>query len=672
MPSLPRHCSGVQVPRSIGSPAVTSRSSSANESGTSAVPSSRNVIDRIASAPSRFASYVCVPCSIVPAVAGPHVIVGGLVRDLELETLGGRAGRDRRRERLARDRDRRVRHLDVLEPGLERSRRVVRTPPPPGGEALGVDRDHRRRERERARELEHGLAADHRDGVRRHRARGHQRVVGDRDLHVPVGADLLVRGVLVVAEHDRSVGGRDDQQADREHQQERGREARAGGAAEPAGREVRRQALGPRHRPVEPAQDPEQEPEREEREREDQQRRRQQHQRVELVPGARRLHRRPAELDEREQRDRQHEQLDRHARDQRAVLAREQATLLQDRPPDVRQREQQQRDRADERADRARARARTSTARSGKSTPGSDGPFAFEASVARAMPSNRPSGYATIAVNSGLHALRGEQLGRGEPAAAQHGELERLSRQHQRADAGEDRERDGADLEHDEEDRDAQVLHALLHERDQRVEPGAHLELGELGRRAELVGDPFDLLRDPLGPDERDADQVEVDVPHVLARQPRARAPPRGTRPIHQPRRELGRVRRRERRLVAEPEGVVAVRRVEAADERELGLFAGRADRGHGLADVDAEQARDPAGERDLAGSLRRFAAVGQVVGGAVAEQHRERERCVRIGPDQPNGAAPLRHDLADREPRDLVLQGRVRRSRSRTTGSRR
>ena len=36
----------------------------------------------------------------------------------------------------------------------------------------------------------------------------------------------------------------------------------------------------------------------------------------------------------------------------------------------------------------------------GKSTPGSDGPFAFEASVARAMPSNRPSGYATIAVNS--------------------------------------------------------------------------------------------------------------------------------------------------------------------------------------------------------------------------------------------------------------------------------
>src|ERR671911_536200 len=60
MPSLPRHRSGVQVPRAMGSPAATSRSSSAKESGASAVPSSRNVIDRMASAPSRLASYVCV------------------------------------------------------------------------------------------------------------------------------------------------------------------------------------------------------------------------------------------------------------------------------------------------------------------------------------------------------------------------------------------------------------------------------------------------------------------------------------------------------------------------------------------------------------------------------------------------------------------------------------
>ena len=49
-----------------------------------------------------------------PGRRGPHVIVVGLVRHLELEALGGlRAGRDRRGERLARDRHRRVRHLDV-------------------------------------------------------------------------------------------------------------------------------------------------------------------------------------------------------------------------------------------------------------------------------------------------------------------------------------------------------------------------------------------------------------------------------------------------------------------------------------------------------------------------------------------------------------------------------
>ena len=56
--------------------------------------------------------------------------------------------------------------------------------------------------------------------------------------------------------------------------------------------------------------------------------------------------------------------------------------------------------------------------------------------------------------------------------------------------------RDRADLEHDQEDRDVQVLDALLHERDQRVEPRAHLELGELGRREKLVGRS---VRSPCG-----------------------------------------------------------------------------------------------------------------------------------------------------------------------------
>ena len=179
-------------------------------------------------------------------------------------------------------------------------------------------------------------------------------------------------------------------------------------------REVGRQAPGVRDRAVEPAQDPEQEPKREEREREDQQRRRQEHQGVELVPGARRLHRRPSELDEGEQRDREHEQLHGHARDQRAVLAREQPPFLQDRPSDVRQRQQEQRDRTDERPDRAE-HEREVDRPIGNSTPGRDGPFAFEASLARAMPSSRPRGYATIAVNRAWMPCAASSLPRENP-----------------------------------------------------------------------------------------------------------------------------------------------------------------------------------------------------------------------------------------------------------------
>ena len=297
----------------------------------------------------------------------------------------------------------------------------------------------------------------------------------------------------------------------------------------------------------------------------------------------------------------------------------------------------------------------------GKSTPGSDGPFAFEASVARAMPSNRPSGYATIAVNSAWTPCAASSLPEENP---------RLRRTASSNDC----------LDRTSEPTPAKIASVTAPIWNTTRKIGTRRSSTRCWTSVISVSSPVLTwswvnsgvarssseirsisLRDPLRLDERDPHQVEEDVPHVLARDPERGHHLEVAGLVHQRGRELGRVRRRERRLVAEPERVVAVRRVEAPDERELGLFAGRADRGHGLADVDAEQARDPARERDLAGPLRRFPAVGQVVGGAVAEQHRERERGVRIGPDQPNGAPPLRHDLADREPRDLVLQGRVR-----------
>ena len=584
------------------------------------------------------------------------MIVLGLVRHLQLEPGGLRTGGDGDRECLARDRDPGIRHVDLRKPRLERRVRVVRPPPPARREALGVDRDHGRRERESTRQLEHRLAPDHGHRVRWHRLGRDELVLRDGDLHVPVGTDLLARRVLVVAEHDRAIGGRDDEQADGKHEQERRGEARTGRSAEPAGREVGGQALGPGHGAVQTAEHPQQQTKRQEREREDQQRRRQQHQRIELIACARGLHRRAAQLDEREQGHRQDEQLDRHPRDQRAVLAREQSALLEDRPADVGQRQQQQRHRADGRSDRAehererRQPDREQHARKGGTVGvrGQRGQPHAEQQAERVRDDRR---------EQRLHALCGEQLASGEPSAPQHRELERLTGQDERPDAGEDREGDGADLEHHEEDRNAEISHALLHERDERVESGRHLELRELGRRSELVGDPFDVPWDPFGALERNAHQVEVDVPHVLARHAEVGCDLQVPGAIHQPRRELGRLRWREGRLVAVPEGVGTLGRVEPTHQRERRLLARRADRGHGLADVDAEQARDATGKRDLTRSDGGLASVRQVLGRAVAEHDRQGERSGGIGPDQADRPAALRHDLVDRELGDRVLQ---------------
>ena len=113
-------------------------------------------------------------------------------------------------------------------------------------------------------------------------------------------------------------------------------------------------------------------------------------------------------------------------------------------------------------------------------------------------------------------------------------------------------------------------------------------------------------MRDPLGPDERVADEVEVEVPHVHARHPQ-----RG-RHLEVP--DTVSVGPGESSVESgggngvwspNQKGSSRLGGSKRPSERELGLVAGGSDRSHGLADVDAEQARELTGERNLAGPLR-------------------------------------------------------------------
>ena len=78
----------------------------------------------------------------------------------------------------------------------------------------------------------------------------------------------------------------------------------------------------------------------------------------------------------------------------------------------------------------------------------------------------------------------------------QHRELERLSGEREGADAREHGERHRADLEDDEQDRDAQVLDALIHQPHQRVEPGQHAGAGKARLVVQRVLDLLELSGD--------------------------------------------------------------------------------------------------------------------------------------------------------------------------------
>ena len=102
----------------------------------------------------------------------------------------------------------------------------------------------------------------------------------------------------------------------------------------------------------------------------------------------------------------------------------------------------------------------------------------------------------------------------------QHRELERLSGEGERADAGEHGERHRADLEDDEQDRDAEVLDALIHQPHQRVETRQHPGAGEAGLVVQRVFDLLELSGDRAHLVEGDVREIEVEVPRELRRQP--------------------------------------------------------------------------------------------------------------------------------------------------------
>ena len=201
----------------------------------------------------------------------------------------------------------------------------------------------------------------------------------------------------------------------------------------------------------------------------------------------------------------------------------------------------------------------------------------------------------------GLHALREQQRPAGEAAAVQHRQLERLSCERERGDAREHGERHGADLEHDEQDRHAQVLHPLIHDPQERVESGEDPGARQPGLVVQLVLDLVELRGDRLHLFERHAREVQVDVPCVLRGQPQRVGELQRGVARHQLRLDLRGVGRRERAPRAEPERVGGVGRQERAAHGELGLLAARPDQRDAVADPQALGLRRVAGERDLA-----------------------------------------------------------------------
>ena len=139
--------------------------------------------------------------------------------------------------------------------------------------------EHGRRQRE-APVGERRFGPNHRGGLLGQVADRGQDLFGRTHLHVPVATDLGVRGVGVVAQHDRPVGGRDHQQPHRQEQEERRGEPGTRRTPDPATRQVGGHPARPPDPPVETSKHEQQQAQGQERDAEQQQRGCRQDQRI--------------------------------------------------------------------------------------------------------------------------------------------------------------------------------------------------------------------------------------------------------------------------------------------------------------------------------------------------------------------------------------------------------
>ena len=120
-----------------------------------------------------------------------------------------------------------------------------------------------------------------------------------------------------------------------------------------------------------------------------------------------------------------------------------------------------------------------------------------------------------------LDALGAEQHTPAEAPAVQDRQLESLSRERECTDAGKHGERDGADLEDDEQDRHREIGDPLPHDVEERAESGDQVDRAQTGPSSVLQAreDALESIRDVRRLLERDAREVEVRVPGVLGGQ---------------------------------------------------------------------------------------------------------------------------------------------------------
>ena len=262
-----------------------------------------------------------------------------------------------------------------------------------------------------------------------------------------------------------------------------------------------------------------------------------------IVPAARRHLGAAAQLEVSEDPERQDEELHGHPGEQRPVLARGRPPLLQHGAFHERVGEPEQ-----DRGPRGR-RQQTEQLGSGVEVDGEHHPgelFAVRAAgeLRQHQPQEQTQRVGHHRVGERLQALCGQQRPLREPAAVQHGELEGLAGERQRPHPRQHGQRHRADLDHDEQDRDPKVLHALIHDAEQRVEPGREADRGHARLFAHDILGVEQLAGNRARLVVREIADGEVGVPGELARQPQRRGGLEVGLAVHEQRRGVGGIRR--------------------------------------------------------------------------------------------------------------------------------